>query len=336
VIQKNFIGTIKRTHTILTTHSRSATTYADTSLDKDDSMVHSEGLRNRLLTAVQMDKRWTLQNKTAITSAITRFDFSYQGYYVNTGLYDIRNLGRHLKISHSSHPKTRLYTLVFSQTEQRAERRALLKKLTGDTPSNLPANKTHGTTLPLIIKHYPGCKDAFSSFIHTSSVDTNGFLIEGPFGPGFGLTTETTGLHYIFAAGTGVLPFVDLFDYLLESLVAPSEATNIFKNGFRLHVFVSFAQIGDFVGLDICQQLVETCKAKGIPDAFKLTVKASAGVQSNEHYTVTNADFDNTFISKNIDTKCERVFVCGPPKLNAFVPSGLVAAGVPRSKIEVV
>jgi len=338
VIQDNFIGTIRRTHDILITDDRTVKAIIDPSSSFDTSLVHSEGLTHKLLTPVQMNRRWTLVNKIPITSQISRFEFSCQGHYVNTGLYDIRSLGRHLKISHGSHSKTRLYTLVFSQTEERVERRAALKGLTSETPtSKLPANKTHGNSLPLVIKQYPGLPDAFSTFVHNSSVDTNGFLIEGPFGPGFGLTTETTGLHYIFAAGTGMLPFLDLFDFLLEGLVAPSSATNLFSRGFRLHVFASFAQIGDFVGLDICQQLVDACKAKGIPDAFKLTIKVMGSIQPTEHYSVTSEDFTDAFLSKNVDVnKCERAFVCGPPKVNAFVPSGLVKAGVSRTKIEVV
>ena len=42
------------------------------------------------------------------------------------------------------------------------------------------------------------------------------FKLMGPYGRGLRLKGRSKGFHIIIAAGTGVLPFIDLFHYLLQ------------------------------------------------------------------------------------------------------------------------
>jgi len=124
-----------------------------------------------------------------------------------------------------------------------------------------------------------------------------------------------------------------LFDYLLESVLEESNhVVNIFRNGFRLHVYASFMSIADFVGIDICKKLAQVCTESGFPDAFRLTVKA-ANAQTSEFFKTTGRDFDQAFISSTFDTNCQKVFVCGPPKFNDTVPQDLKSLGFPAERI---
>jgi NAD(P)H-flavin reductase len=45
------------------------------------------------------------------------------------------------------------------------------------------------------------------------------FILDGPHGKGLELKATSQGTHVIFAGGTGILPFLDLFDYLLRKSV---------------------------------------------------------------------------------------------------------------------
>ena len=147
------------------------------------------------------------------------------------------------------------------------------------------------------------------------------------------MTSESTGLHYIFAAGTGILPFLDLFDYLLEdSIEDKAKGKSLFDNGFKLHVFASFSSIKDFIGLEICEKLSQLCKAKGLSEAFQLTVKAG-DAHHNDLYHVTDSKFDKRFIEKNVKRESERAFVCGPPEFNELIPGQLEELGLSRKNI---
>jgi NAD(P)H-flavin reductase len=68
----------------------------------------------------------------------------------------------------------------------------------------------------LIIKKYP-FPGALSSVLHDSP--HKNYVIKGPYGMGLGLNPESEGLHIAFVGGTGILPFLDLFDYLLKKAI---------------------------------------------------------------------------------------------------------------------
>ena len=68
----------------------------------------------------------------------------------------------------------------------------------------------------LTIKNYT-LLGGLSRQFHDSHLNKQAFEIKGPMGKGLGLSSETKGLHMIFAAGTGILVFVDLIARLLLS-----------------------------------------------------------------------------------------------------------------------
>ena len=68
---------------------------------------------------------------------------------------------------------------------------------------------------------------ALSAVFHDSSSKT--FRIEGPHGKGLQLKSNSEGKYVIFAGGTGILPFLDFFDYLLRKIVIKLIATKFGK-----------------------------------------------------------------------------------------------------------
>jgi len=56
-----------------------------------------------------------------------------------------------------------------------------------------------------------------SRFLH--STGHKPYEITGPYGLGLELDESSDGLHYAFCQGTGVLPFLDLIDFLLRKAI---------------------------------------------------------------------------------------------------------------------
>jgi len=294
----------------------------------------------KLLAIPKSQGEWILEKKMMVTPLVAKFEFRSRNYFINPFFKDIRRLGRHMKVSHISHDKIRLYTLVLSQTEARSRKREILwnqfvKKDANPSIIN-DVDDSRFETLPLLIKNYaiPNV-NTLSNFLHNCEENTRGFIIDGPYGHGLGLTPESTGLHYIYVGGTGIFPFLDLFDYLLESILDPKHGKNLFQNGFKLHVFAAFAQMSEFVAIDMCEKLIQVCQQTGIKDGFKLTVRAQ-NAQQNNLYNVTRERFDAGFVERNTERGCEKVFVCGPPQFNQIVPAALAAIGISKSKIVLV
>lgn len=85
-------------------------------------------------------------------------------------------------------------------------------------------------------------------------------------GPGLHLTPETTGRCVAFGGGTGVIPFLDLVEFLYWKKVNPNYATNILK-GLKLTLYASFRGYEHVVGQDLVQA---TAEAYNHDDTFVL------------------------------------------------------------------
>ena len=59
------------------------------------------------------------------------------------------------------------------------------------------------------IKNY-SLSNGLSQRFHNKATHNDFFFIKGPMGKGLGLSESSEGLHIAFAAGTGILVFVDL------------------------------------------------------------------------------------------------------------------------------
>lgn len=88
----------------------------------------------------------------------------------------------------------------------------------------------------------------------------------GPLGKGLGLTPKSKGVHLAFAAGTGVLVFMDLIAKLIlqtqDSLTTSDER---FDDGFQLVLFASFQSRQDAIALPLLEGLSKLVQAKGVP-----------------------------------------------------------------------
>ena len=125
--------------------------------------------------------------------------------------------GKSFTVQSIDGPKQRLYTTVLCYTEQNKKIRLICSEYIENNSINIDFSsinlKKHTDLLPLVIKKYdtPG---AFSAVLHESL--STSFSVMGPHGKGLQLNANSTGSYVIFVGGTGVLPFLDLFDFLLR------------------------------------------------------------------------------------------------------------------------
>ena len=64
------------------------------------------------------------------------------------------------------------------------------------------------------IKDYK-LKSGMSRRLFMPEFNTETYKMTGPLGKGLGVTTETSGCHFAYSAGTGILVFIDLIARML-------------------------------------------------------------------------------------------------------------------------
>jgi len=204
--------------------------------------------------------------------------------------------------------------------------------------------------IPFIIKKYHK-KDAFSRNLHNTlpmSKQSN-FLIQGPLGRGLELLGRPKGKHIILACGTGLLPFLDLLNYILMKSMydivkekidsSLAESLNVFKESydtvldpsFKVELYASFSQESDIAGLDILIKLAEISAVFGT-SLFKAKIRG----YKSDTIAALEKKFDITFLTEIIQEDYERVYVCGSPKFNLEMITILKTLGVNRSKLFIV
>lgn len=266
-------------------------------------------------------------------------------------------IGSHFLLSpyKGSLKKTRLYTVILCfHPENENTREALLSTLKAkeeklSLPSISPVLPELQNTLTLIIKPY-NYKNTLSSFIQSS--DHLAYQIQGPFGNGLGIDVKSDSQYVFYAGGTGILPFLDFFDYLLRKVVhtvlsdefnEKAEKCNpynedykgAFGPNFKIHVFAAFENESDFYGKEILLPLYHISKKYKL-DVFDLVVRYR-GFATDEYPTMKENFSSSSTIKKIKDSSLiEKIFVCGPPKMNNLLPKDLKANAIEASKIMIV
>ena len=137
-------------------------------------------------------------------------------------------------------------------------------------------------TLCLTMKNY-NHSNGLSAYVYNSihnhnqdATNKEKFEIKGPLGAG--LELQPTGTYVGFAAGTGVLVFLDLVAHLILRLVANNGEINIFEGqtaplvditSFKLILYTSFASREEAIGLEMLEALLSACKNYGFNNLFE-------------------------------------------------------------------
>ena len=179
---------------------------------------------------VKKTLEFTLEAKLEFSKTTSMFVFKNPDF--SHKLFDgTAWMGKHYQITIKD--KTRLYTNCITLAEDLKEHREGIiraaQRLLGTQPnrtediesiSNFAKGVKVAGILPLVIKNY-GAETGVSTHVHDLRIGQK-VVISGPFGRGFSLKHDAQGHVLIVAGGTGILPFLDLLDYLLKKALAMS------------------------------------------------------------------------------------------------------------------
>lgn len=101
---------------------------------------------------------------------------------------------------------------------------------------------------------------------------------------GKGLQIESQGTHVAFAAGTGVLVFVDLVAHLIISLLAKYEGHDLLEHAinkvdidnFKLILYTSFSDEQEAICLPLIEGLKALCAKHQLEDLFEHVSRISS------------------------------------------------------------
>ncbi len=162
---------------------------------------------------------------------------------------------------------------------------------------------------------------------------------------GLQLTKRSNGIHYIFARNTGILPFLDLFDYMLKKVIfhltekkfgeAVARVANpfnedyehTFKKEFRVVLFANFTDNSDFIGEKIVCDLWKIVDENKL-DCFDAHVRVEKG-SSIRGLKNFDRDFDDYFLGRHVQKdKARKVWICGSHSMNEGIAEKLKKLGV--------
>lgn len=101
--------------------------------------------------------------------------------------------------------------------------------------------------------------------------------IKGPLG--LGLELKATGVHIAFAAGTGILPYVDALAHMILRMVTLNGGPDFFEgieeehmvdvDNFKFILYTSFASEDEAIAFELVHALEKMCKICNKPDLFE-------------------------------------------------------------------
>jgi hypothetical protein len=209
-------------------------------------------------------------------------------------ILDVSSIGQHFLLNTTSHPATRggstpagtldrnkgglnrQYTQAFCMTSTVYENLLRLAEDPTDTGAAAEISKeiqeSSHEFCYLTIKNYAEAR-GLSHFVHQDiGSQSQIFEIKGRMGLSLGVQSQ--GTHIAFAAGTGILPFIDLVAHLLLVLISGNgtavnsdsgadllqgSANRVNPDTFKLVLYTSFLDEEEAVGLELIAALQELC-----------------------------------------------------------------------------
>ena len=253
--------------------------------------------------------------------------------------------------------KARIYTCCLAFTKEQGKNRKSLLKFLENREETETEFIHKADSISLLMKKIE-TQDSLTSIMLSGARGADKYHIEGPYGLGLGLKSNFSGKIGIVCSGTGILPFMDLFDVLLKrqvyiklsaegrdaSVVKPEQEYEEILKKAELQLFCSFATPDAFLGKEWIGKLVELTGSSGsrnggltkcevrLPHEFsqeELEVDQSwpSNLELGHRY------FDYEFFVLREFTAYDRVYVSGGPEFRLQVESALVEAGIPKNKI---
>ncbi|CAD8193618.1 unnamed protein product [Paramecium octaurelia] len=294
---------------------------------------------------------WKLITINQISEKVGYFGFDNEYRKVSSQLTNYNQFGRYYQVKAHSNSQVpiRQYTCIISMAPENVQYRKQLINLVETQLHNkecfdhFHVQPKYLNELPLIIKNYES-KNGLSQYIHKNQYEQ--FQITGPYGPSLGLPNK--GKIVIICGGTGILPFLDLLDFLLQSTIYEivekkygkqfANILNPLECSFHtnLHITLIFAAANksELIGSNIYFPLISL--QKQLPQqCFKMILKVK---EWTENVCCVNERFNKVFFQKHIGfvSQYEKFYICGPPSMSKSIPPILKELGVQEQDLHFV
>ena len=306
------------------------------------------------------EEKRTMVSKTTISQTTFGFEFHNPKYEIKLNPLGIDWLGKHWILGDDK--KMRLYTNCIMLDPKVVKYRDYLtshyKQVTGgdEIQEGGKENQQGGTlakveypesseNLILVIKEYI-FKKALSHKLAQASTGSE-WMLEGMIGAGLEIHQDFSGVCIIVAAGTGILPFIDLLDLLYKkalyrglkkqgadtSVVKPEQDYEAFFPGAKFKLFCAFRTIEDFIGYEWIGHLAELSNQHEM-GLFECIARVKADGLNMGGIKTTQDYFNKEFFERNATKqRFEKLWVCGPPKMHVTVFDDFVSLGTSPDKI---
>lgn len=142
------------------------------------------------------------------------------------------------------------------------------------------------------------------------------YEVKGPLGKG--LNIQTDGEHIAFAAGTGVLVFIDLVAHLILRILVEKENLTLGEftepklnlSQFKLVLYTSFANDKEAIGLPLIEALKTLCEKHDYPSLFTHNSRISSQPSGKQRWT---QQFFTEKVKEAKAAGAKNLWVCGPP-----------------------
>ena len=253
---------------------------------------------------VPLKTSWKVMQRVQLSSTMTLIELHSPDLFIKP-IFGYEWMGFHFLFKHSS--LKRFYSLVIVNLAKWSNE---VKQL--NLPVHLAEYKNSvqmEETLRLYVKSYK--KGNVSKYL-CGLEKGDEVLLKGPFGPGLGITRLPKGPCLAFAAGTGVLVFLDLVYAIWNGV----------KEEFSLSLYVSFNSREEAIGLD----LLEATHKR-----FKDKLKFQVNLDKEKFGVRLTKDNVKPWIQEDVKLS----WVCGPASFNRFIQEVLLFHGVNKKRIMV-
>jgi ferredoxin-NADP reductase len=181
--------------------------------------------------------------------------------------------------------------------------------------------------LTLLVKNYAPLGKMSSHMFKLAKGDH--FEMKGPLGPGLALTPASSGKFLAIGAGTGIMPFLDLVEMMIDIKLRNGSSVyplNLLNAQFSLMLFVSFRSTKDNFAKSLLDRAAQAFKDEA--DRFTLI----AAYDDDKTAERLSADLLQRRIGAD---KITRAWICGPPGFNKYALDTVLAANIERKVVMV-
>ena len=312
------------------------------------------------------DQTWHVQTNTKVSKNLNLIQLNNPSFVCKQLLNGVSWLGKHYYIQGNTTSglgqlKKKPYTTVICLgNHSTAYREALInlaeslitgegKKVQQKNYEPLPDIPVFTSNLSFGVKPYVGAK-ALSSEI-CNSKPRQQFTIDGPFGNGLDLNKNFSGKCVLIGLGTGILPYLDLFDLLLKKAIylkflqsghdnildeikPVQDYTQLFP-GAQFTYYGAFREKEDFVGYEFISKLYSLSQKQNL-DLFDCLVRLKG---AEIDLPTTNSYIDKNFIVEHIinsPVEVSKLIVCATNEIMKDISKWCLELGFPKGRIHFV